>query len=121
MHLFSYDVSGAVLDVVHLFSYDISGAVLDVAAPGAAGGLPEVRLEGDGLCHQDGGGQAGLTSDSANCFPILQFFSSVSDPGPFVRIRIGKKSGSGSMKKRPKIFSKSKFFLYLTLNTVFFW
>ena len=90
MHLFSYDVSGAVLDVVHLFSYDSSGAVLDVAAPGAAGGLPEVRLEGDGLCHQDGGGQAGLTSDSANCFLYYNFF-------PVFRIRV-LLSGSGSAK-----------------------
>ena len=55
---------------------------------------------------------------------------SVSDPGPFVRVRIGKKSGlvksgSGSMKKRPKTVSTSKkkfqIPMFNILNTVLFW
>ncbi len=50
-----------------------AGPVLDVAAPGAAWGLPEVRLEGDGLCDKDRGSQAGFHSETGKIIRLLWF------------------------------------------------
>ena len=92
----------------------------DAIRPGSSTGK-DVKLPGSST-GEDGG--MVVPSNRTDGAPA----GSVSDPGPFVRVRIGKKSGleksgTGSMKKRPKTVSTSKKntkYLCLTFSTLSF-
>ena len=53
---------------------------------------------------------------------LIRVLLSGSDSFSWVRIRISKKSGSWSMKKRPQNWERKKFYIiFSTLNTLLFW